>query len=84
MLLAEVNVMPIPSETSTPFGIPFARVNYGFKWARVLGLLYLLLISVSMTTSAVRQPYSLCFFFMVAFIDASPQDSRGSPHREVN
>lgn len=40
--------MPIPSETSTPFGIPFARVNYGFKWARVLGLLYLLLISVSM------------------------------------
>ncbi len=40
--------MPIPSDTSTPFGMSFTRFGYGMKWFQVMGLLYLLLVSVSM------------------------------------
>ena len=47
--------MPIQSETSTLFGMHFGRISYSVKWLRVLGLLYLLLISVALIGSGFKQ-----------------------------
>ena len=47
--------MPIQSETSTLFGMHFGRISHSVKWLRVLGLLYLLLISVALIGSGFKQ-----------------------------